>query len=75
MQGTASCTTRIRSTFVQVDLLPFEEVYAWMRRCNYQFEVPPPYTDELDLLRFAESVVPHNLCIQALIEGDDDHNK
>jgi hypothetical protein len=79
MRGTVSgTTTRMKPSpeFFRAGgfAIPFEEVYAWMRRCNYQFKAPPPYTDELDVLRFAESVVPHNLCIQVLIEGDDDHN-
>ena len=54
--------------------IPYEEVYAWMRRCNHQFDTLPPYTDDLEVLHFAESLAPRDLCMQVLIEGDDEHD-
>lgn len=50
--------------------IPFDEMYAWMKRVNYPFDIQPPETDPLEVMDFAEHIVPPNLCLQAFMDGE-----
>lgn len=51
--------------------IPFQEMHAWMERVNYPFWTgPPPKTDPLEVVSFAEHNVPPDLCLQTLMDGE-----
>lgn len=52
--------------------IPLDEMHAWMKRQNHDFEIQPPKTDPLEVVDFAEEVVPPGLCVQVLLDGGSD---
>lgn len=50
--------------------VPFDEMLAWMQCVDHPFDIRLSYPDPLEVVCFAEEMVPRDLCPQVLMDVD-----